>query len=91
MEPDYEPVESDFPHFEKPLLATLPSLLADALKPAADDTEHDLILLAALTMISTALPNVRGSMQNEIYYPPFYTVVTGPSGSGKGCVSRVFK
>ena len=91
MEPDYEPVENDFPHFEKPLLATLPSLLADALKPAADDTEHDLILLAALTMISTALPNVRGSMQNEIYYPPFYTVVTGPSGSGKGCVSRVFK
>ena len=91
MGPDYEPVEGDFPHFDKSLLTGLPNLLADTLKTASDDTEHDLTLLASLTMISTALPKVRGMMQGEMYYAPFYTVVTGPSGSGKGCVSRVFK
>ncbi|WP_075556088.1 BT4734/BF3469 family protein [Parabacteroides timonensis] len=89
--PDFEPGESDFPHFEKSLLTDLPNLLADTLKPAADDTEHDLMLLAALTMTSTALPGVTGLLRKEVCYAPFYTLAIGPSGSGKGCVSQVHK
>ena len=89
--PDFEPGESDFPHFGKSLLADLPNLLADTLKPAVDDTEHDLMLLAALTMTSTALPGVTGLLRKEVCYAPFYTLAIGPSGSGKGCVSQVHK
>ncbi|MCS2891503.1 DUF3987 domain-containing protein [Parabacteroides faecis] len=88
---DIEPGEAHLPHFDKALLGDLPPLLADVLKDAADDTEYDLMLLAALTAISTALPGVTGMLMGEIYYPPFYTLLIGPSGSGKGCISRVHK
>ena len=88
---DIEPGEDDFPHFDRTLLEGVPTLLADAVKPAAGDTEFDLMMLAAITMVATALPGVSGIQQNEVYYPPFYTLAIGPSGSGKGCVNRVHK
>lgn len=91
MGPDFEPVEADLPHFRKDLLNALPTLLVDSLKPAADDTEYDLMLLAFLTMTATALPRVSGLLKGEIYYPPFYTLVIGPSGSGKGCINQLHK
>ena len=88
---DIEPEEGDFPHFDKALLKEVPTLLADIVKMSVDDTEYDLMMLAALTMIGSVLSGVSGIQQNEVYYPPFYTLVIGPSGSGKGCINRVHK
>ncbi|KKB55258.1 DUF3987 domain-containing protein [Parabacteroides gordonii] len=89
--PDIDDEDAGLPHFEKALLAALPTVLADALKGAVDDTEFDVLLLSSLTVLSTALPGVRGMNADDICYPPFYTLVIGPSGSGKGCISRAHK
>lgn len=88
---DIELEDAHLPHFGRDLTERLPSLLADALKPASDDTEFDLMLLAALTICSTLLPGVTGNLKNESYAPPFYTLLIGPSGSGKGCITALFK
>lgn len=88
---DIEPEDAHLPHFGRDLIEHLPPLLADALKPSADDTEFDLMLLAGLTICSTALPHVTGNLKNESYAPPFYTLLIGPSGSGKGCVNPLYK
>lgn len=89
--PDYEPGEADFIRFGIGHFNNLPPLLSDVLKPATDDTEYDLLMLSGLTMIATALPGVSGLMNNEVCYPPFYAIVIGASGSGKGCINRVHK
>lgn len=88
---DIEDESPYLPHFEKAYFEHLPGVVADVLKEATDDTEHDLMLLAALTTLSTTLPQVTGMLMNEIYYPPFYTLLIGPSGSGKGCIGKVHK
>lgn len=79
------------PHFDKAFLKHLPGILADTIRDTVDDTEHDIMLIGALTAISTAMPYVTGMMMGDIYYAPFYTLLIGPSGSGKGCINRIYK
>ena len=58
---------------------------------AADDREYDLMLLSSLTVLSTVMPGVSGMLKKQLYKPPFYTLIIGPSGSGKGCINVVRK
>ena len=88
---DIEAEDARLPHFGRDLFDRLPKLLADAVAPAVDDTEFDLMLLAGLTVCSTALPGVTGNLKDEPYAPPFYTLLIGPSGSGKGCIHAMHK
>ena len=37
------------------------------------------------------MPGVTGSLRKEEYYPCFYTLLLGPSGSGKGCINILLK
>lgn len=88
---DIDPEEGRLPHFGRGLSERLPGLLADVLKTATDDTEYDLMLLASLTILATAMPGVTGVLKKEVYSPAFYTLLIGPSGSGKGCISVLYK
>lgn len=89
--PDIEPEEACLPHFDQTLLSHLPKVVADAVAPAGDETEYDIMLLAALNSLSTTMPNVTGMLKTDVYEPPYYTLIIGPSGSGKGCISQVHK
>lgn len=88
---DIEPEDAHLPHFDRGLMEHLPTLLSDVLKTAVDDAEYDILLLGALTAISTALPGVTGLLKKIPYSPAFYTLIIGPSGSGKGCISPLFQ
>lgn len=49
-----------------------------------DDQHKEMILLSAITVISSVLPNVYGTYANERVYPNLYLYVVGKAGSGKG-------
>ncbi|WP_455639981.1 DUF3987 domain-containing protein, partial [Parabacteroides sp.] len=86
---DIEPEDADLPTFSDELLGTLPGLLRDILRTATGKRERDLKLLASLTALSTVMPGVDGMFRRNIFEPSFYTLVIGPSGSGKGCIDMV--
>ena len=88
---DIDPDEVGLPHFDRVVIDRFPGLLSDVLKVAADDREYDLMLLSSLTVLSTVMPGVSGMLKNQLYKPPFYTLIVGPSGSGKGSINVVRK
>ena len=88
---DIDPDEVGLPHFDRVVIDRFPGLLSDVLKVAADDREYDLMLLSSLTVLSTIMPGVSGMLKKQLYKPPFYTLIIGPSGSGKGCINVVRK
>ena len=88
---DIDPDEVGLPHFDRVVIDRFPGLLSDGLKVATDDREYDLMLLSSLTVLSTVMPGVSGMLKKQLYKPPFYTLIIGPSGSGKGCINVVRK
>lgn len=88
---DIEPDETLLPPFRTVCLQSLPTLVRDILGYAADDTERSILLLSSLAMLSSVTPRVLGSFAKKEYQAPFYGVVIGESGSGKGCVAALFK
>ena len=88
---DIDPDEVGLPHFDRVVIDRFPGLLSDVLKVAADDREYDLMLLSSLTVLSTVMPGVSGMLKKQLYKPPFYTLIIGLSGSGKGCINVVRK
>lgn len=88
---DIEPDSSLLPCFDEAVYEHLPSLLADVVKRAENRTEKDILLLSSLTLLSSVMPGVRGSLKEHEYAPPLYTIITGSSGSGKGCIAGLQK
>ena len=76
---DIDPDEVNLPHFDRAILERCPGLISEILKVAADDREYDLLLLSSLTVLSTIMPGVSGMLKNQLYKPPFYTLIVGPS------------
>ncbi|WP_456088762.1 DUF3987 domain-containing protein [Parabacteroides sp.] len=89
--PDIEPDDTLLPHFDKAVYDHLPPLLTDILKRAGSRTEQDVLLISALTLLSSVMPGVKGSLDERDYSPALYTIVTGSSGSGKGCMAGLQK
>ena len=88
---DIEPDETLLPPFREEFFQSLPSLIRDILVYARDDTERSVLLLSSLALLSSVTPHVQGSFARKEYQAPFYGVVIGASGSGKGCVASLFK
>lgn len=88
---DIEPDETSLPPFRKEFLQSLPPLVLEILEYASDDTERSILLLSSLALLSSVTPRVLGSFARKEYQAPFYGVVIGESGSGKGCVAALFK
>lgn len=86
---DIEAEEVVLPCFGKEVWERLPLLLQDIQKMTVTDRERDLVTLASLTALSCTLPKVEGMLKKGGYQPPFFTLILGPSGSGKGCIDVV--
>ena len=89
--PDIEPDNTLLPCFDEAIYDNLPPLLTDILKRAGSRTERDILLLSSLTLLSSVMPGVKGSLSEHDYSPAFYTIITGNSGSGKGCMAGLQK
>lgn len=88
---DIELEDAHLPHFDRGLTEHLPRVLADAVRPAADATQFDLLLIGSISVCSTLVPGVTGNLKHEWCAPPLYTLLIGPSGSGKGCITPLAK
>ena len=62
----------------------MPPFLRRAMLLADDSDSADVLLLSALTAASACMPNLRGSLLDEVVRPNLYTLITGSAASGKG-------
>lgn len=75
---------AEFPNF---IFDELPEFLKKVVKTASNSKERDILLLGALTSISSCLPNVYGIYDRFTVYPNLFLFVTAPASSGKGRVN----
>lgn len=64
----------------------LPKLLLNVTE-SFEERHKTMILLSAITVISSALPNVHGYYEHQKVYPNILLYVVGKAGSGKGNMS----
>ena len=77
-------IEDKLPTFQDALYPQLPQFLQDAVLHANTNQERDMLLLGAITCISSCLPKVYGIYGDEKVYSNLYLFVTAPPSSGKG-------
>lgn len=65
----------------------LPAFLNEALKPARNKRERDILLLGVLANLSGCMPNVRITFDQRPFSPHLYLLVIAPPASGKGLLS----
>lgn len=79
--------QDKLPTFPNDLYSQLPKFLKDCVKYTTSNQEKDMLLLGALTSISSCLPNVYGIYDGEKIYSNLYLYITAPPSSGKGKLS----
>lgn len=67
--------------------ARLPTFIQEALKPARNDRERDILLLGILSNLSACLPQVSTSYDQRPHSPHLYLLVIAPPAAGKGLLS----
>ena len=82
-----EEKKETLPTFPDSIFNALPEILNRAVSVAKTREERDILLLGAITVISSALPNIWGIYRNSRTYPNLYLFVTAPAGTGKGRLS----
>lgn len=75
------------PTFSDKLKGQLPFLLRNIVKDTDSPAETDMLLLGALTTLSSCLPNVRGIYDQRNVHPNLFLFVTAKASSGKGKLS----
>ena len=75
---------SNSPLISEAVYDNLPLFLKDICMVHNDRRSRDVVFTSALTLISGALPKVRGEYMGRNYYPNLYCFVIAPAASGKG-------
>lgn len=79
-----EEIRATAPCIPDEVYARLPDFLKEALKAARTNRERDILLLGVLANLSGCMPNVIVSFDQRPYSTNLYSLVVGPSASGKG-------
>lgn len=82
-----EELRASAPCIPDEVFESLPSFLIEALKPARNRRERDILLLGLLANLSGCMPNVRINYDQRPYSPHFYLLVIAPPASGKGVLT----
>lgn len=73
--------------FPEGLYALLPQVLQTATTEVDEGPRRDAFLAATLPVCAAALPNVQVAYNNGSFLN-LYTLISAPSGAGKGCITR---
>lgn len=85
-EVDTTPDES-MPSFSASVVGHLPVLLENIAASVSSDEDKDLLILGALTVFSSSLPNIYGVYDQRTLYPNLFLFVTAQASAGKGRLS----
>jgi len=80
--------EDNLPTFPNTLYPQLPQFLQDAVSHASSNQERDMLLLGAITSISSCIPNIYGIYDGELVYSNLYYFLVAPAASGKGKLNK---
>ncbi|MFZ6053469.1 DUF3987 domain-containing protein [Halocola ammonii] len=76
------------PTFSEEIYSSLPDFLKRVVKMSTSDEERDILLLGAITVISSCLPKVHGLYDGRKVRPNLFLFVTGEASAGKGRLSH---
>ena len=82
-----EPEQLDLPTFSGEVIATLPEFLQKVASVGESPQETDALILGAITVLSSCLPNVEGLYDGVTVYPNLFYFLSARASSGKGRLS----
>ena len=79
--------EEDLPLFPKEVYAHLPPFLDRVMRSAISPSDMDMLLIGAITVLSSTLSKVSGVYDERTVYPNLYLFVSADAGMGKGALT----
>ena len=79
--------EEGLPLFPEEVYSHLPPFLDSVMKGAISPSDRDMLLIGAITVLSSTLDKVSGVYDERIVYPNLYLFVSADAGMGKGALT----
>ena len=79
-----EEIRASTPYISDEVFTRLPDFLKEALQPARNKRERDILLLGILINLSACMPQVRILFDQRPFSPHLYLLVVAPPAAGKG-------
>lgn len=79
--------EEGLPLFPEEVYTHLPPFLDSVMKSAISPSDRDMLLIGAITVLSSTLGKVSGVYDERIVYPNLYLFVSADAGMGKGALT----
>ncbi len=79
--------EEELPLFPEEIYSRLPPFLDSVMKSAISPSDRDMLLIGAITVLSSTLDKVSGVYDERIVYPNLYLFVSADAGMGKGTLT----
>ena len=79
--------EKELPLFPEEVYSHLPPFLDSVMKSAISPSDRDMLLIGAITVLSSTLDKVSGVYDERIVYPNLYLFVSADAGMGKGALT----
>lgn len=80
-------VEEQLPFYPDEIYSSLPPFLDKIVKNAISSSGRDMLLVGAITVLSSTLSMVSGVYDERIVYPNLYLFVSADAGMGKGALT----
>ena len=79
--------EEELPLFPEEVYSHLPPFLDSVMRSAISPSDRDMLLIGAITVLSSTLGKVNGVYDERIVYPNLYLFVSADAGMGKGALT----
>lgn len=79
--------EEEQPLFPEEVYSRLPPFLDSVMKSAISPSDRGMLLIGAITVLSSTLDKVSGVYDERIVYPNLYLFVSADAGMGKGALT----
>lgn len=79
--------EEELPLFPEEVYSHLPPFLDSVMRSAISLSDRDMLLIGAITVLSSTLDKVSGVYDERIVYPNLYLFVSADAGMGKGALT----
>lgn len=79
--------EEELPLFPEEVYSHLPPFLDSVMRSAISPSDRDMLLIGAITVLSSTLDKVSGVYDERIVYPNLYLFVSADAGMGKGALT----